>query len=106
LWAKASHAHPDTTPLLSHLVGEIHRNPELRDAVRTTFIAKRRQRVMSLLREGIDAGEIEPGLDLEVATDVLLSPLLARKLLTGGRISKDVGRRIVDLLFDGWSPRT
>ncbi len=90
--------------MLSHLVGEIHRSPELRDAVRSTFIANRRRRVKALLREGVDAGEIDAGVDLEVATDLVLSPMLARKLLTGGRISKDVGRRIVDMLFDGWTP--
>lgn len=105
LWSKAAHAHEDRTSLLSHLVGEIHRSPELRDAVRSTFIADRRRQVKALLREGIETGEIDPDLDLEVAIDLVLSPLLARKLLTGGRISKDVGRAIVDLLFRGASPR-
>jgi AcrR family transcriptional regulator len=104
LWEKASHTRDDRTSLLSHLVGEIHRSPELRDAVRSTFIANRRRRVKALLREGVDSGEIDAGVDLEVATDLVLSPMLARKLLTGGRISKDVGRRIVDMLFDGWTP--
>jgi AcrR family transcriptional regulator len=105
LWSKASHVRDDRTPLLSHLVGEIHRDPELREAVRSTFVAQRRKRVIVLLREGIEAGEIDPGLDLDVAVDVLLGPLLARKLLTGGRISRDVGRTIVDLVFEGATSR-
>jgi AcrR family transcriptional regulator len=101
LWAKASRAHADRTDLVSNLIGEMHRNPELRDAVRTTFVADRRRQLVSLLREGIEAGEIHADVDVDVAADVVLSPLMARKLLTGGRISASVGRAVVDLLFDG-----
>jgi hypothetical protein len=41
-----------------------------------------------------------------VTADLILSPLLARKLITGGKISAAVGRRIVDLLFDGIGTHT
>jgi AcrR family transcriptional regulator len=106
LWAKASRAHTDRTDLVSNLIGEMHRNRELRDAVRTTFVADRRRQLVALLREGIEAGEVRPDVDLDVAADVVLSPLMARKLLTGGRISALVGRAVVDLLFDGCADRT
>jgi AcrR family transcriptional regulator len=106
LWAKAGRAHGDRTTLLSHLVGEIHRSPELRDAVQTTFIGNRRRRIVALLAEGVEAGEIAANTDLEVTADLILSPLLARKLVTGGKISAAVGRRIVDLLFDGIGTHT
>jgi AcrR family transcriptional regulator len=106
LWAKAARTHDDRTSVLSHLLGEIHRSPELREAVRSTFIAERRRHVEAMLREGVETGEVDPAVDLDVATDVLLSPLFARKLVIGGRISKDVGRAIVDLLFDGVSARS
>jgi AcrR family transcriptional regulator len=105
LWRHASEARADRTPLLSHLIGEIGRNPELRDAVRSAFLAKRRGVVAEIVREGISSGEIGPDVDVEVATDMLLSPLFARKLIAGGTISPGVGRQIVDLLFDGCAAR-
>ncbi len=105
LWTLASRARSDRSTLLSHLVGEIHRSPELRDAVRATFVAGRRRQLLTLLREGVDQGEIEPRADLQILADIILSPLLARKLVTGGRISGAVGRAIVDLVFDGCAGR-
>jgi AcrR family transcriptional regulator len=105
LWSGAARAHADRTTVLSNLVGEIHRSPELRDAVQTTFVANRRRQVMELLEEGIAAGEIAPTTDLEVAADLVISPLLARKIITGGKISAAFGRRIVDMLFDGVGTR-
>jgi AcrR family transcriptional regulator len=103
LWRKTSQAH-DRTTVLSRLVGEIHSHPDLRHAVRTTFVADRRRKLLSLLREGVRVGEIRSDIDLEVMTDALLGPLFARKLITGGRISPTIGRRIVDLVFDGSAP--
>ena len=104
-WRKASHVHDDRTTVLSHLLGEIHRNSELRDAVRATFVANRREQLRGLLREGVRTGEIRPDVDLDVATDVLFSPLLARKLVTGGKISIAVARAVVDVVFDGCASR-
>jgi AcrR family transcriptional regulator len=101
MWSSAARAHSDRTTVLSHLVGEIHRSPELRDAVRTTFVATRRRQVVALLEDGVAAGEIDPNLDVDVAADLVLSPLFARKIVTGGKISAAVGRQIVDTLFDG-----
>jgi AcrR family transcriptional regulator len=106
LWSIAARTHGDRTSVLTHLIGEIHRSPELREAVRTTFVANRQRQVMALVVEGIEAGEIAPDTDLEVAVDLVLSPLLARKLVTGGTISRAVGRRVVDTLFDGLGGRT
>jgi AcrR family transcriptional regulator len=105
LWARASHAHTDGSTLLGQVVGEIHRSPELRDAVRSTFVARRRARLAALLREGIGSGEIDPNVDVDVAVDAILSPLLARKLVTGGTVSSAVGRTMVDLMFQGLAPR-
>ena len=104
LWREAAKPHSDRMPVLSHLMGEIHRSPELREAVRSTFVAERRRRVQALLREGIENGEIDPSVDVGVVTDMALSPLVARKLLMGGKISPGEARSIVDVLFDGCAP--
>ncbi|MGZ4150816.1 MAG: TetR/AcrR family transcriptional regulator [Actinomycetota bacterium] len=103
IWRQASQMH-DRTTVLSRLVGEIHSHPDLRHAVRATFVADRRTKLLSLLREGVRAGEIRADVDLEVMTDALLGPLFARKLITGGKISPGIGRKLADLVFDGSAP--
>jgi AcrR family transcriptional regulator len=106
VWARASHSRTDRTTLIAQVMGEIHRSPELRDAVRETFVARRRERIAALVREGIDQGDIDPGVDVDVAVGLILAPLLARKLVTGGKISGAIGRTIVDLVFEGLAPRS
>jgi AcrR family transcriptional regulator len=88
--------------LLAALVAEIPRNPELATAVREVFLAKRRETAFALLREGIAAGELRADLDLELASDALVGPVMIRALLTGGRITPSLGATIVDAFYDGW----
>jgi AcrR family transcriptional regulator len=88
--------------LLAALVAEIPRNPELAAAVREVFLAKRRETAFALLREGIAAGELRADLDLELASDALVGPVMIRALLTGGRITPSLGATLVDAFYDGW----
>jgi AcrR family transcriptional regulator len=105
VWARASRAKTDRTDVVSNLIGAMHRDPELGVAVRSAFVAERRRQLVALLEEGVAAGEVRENLDLDLAADLLLSPLMARKIITGGRVSPAIGRRVVDLLFDGFAPR-
>jgi AcrR family transcriptional regulator len=88
--------------LLAALVAEIPRNPELAAAVREVFLARRRETAFSLLREGIATGELRADLDLELASDALVGPVMLRALLTGGRITPSLGATLVDAFYDGW----
>jgi hypothetical protein len=65
----------------------------------------RRQKVRAVLREGVERGELRPGVDLELAADVLLGPLLMRRLITQATITPAVGRKLVDILFDSYGPQ-
>jgi AcrR family transcriptional regulator len=88
--------------VLAALVAEIPRDPELASAVREVFLAKRRDTAYALLREGIAAGELREDLDLELASDALVGPIMLRVLLTGGRITPALGATLVDAFYDGW----
>jgi AcrR family transcriptional regulator len=88
--------------VLAALVAEIPRDPELAAAVRDVFLAKRRATAYALLCEGVAGGELRPGLDPELASDTLVGPIMLRVLLTGGRVTPDLARTIVDGFFDGW----
>jgi AcrR family transcriptional regulator len=88
--------------VLAALVAEIPRDPELASAVREVFLAKRRDTAYALLREGVAGGELRPDLDLELASDALVGPIMVRALLTGGRITPSLGATLVDAFYDGW----
>jgi len=91
--------------LPSALLGEASRNRVLGEAVRKAFVDTRRQKVLAVLREGAEQGELRPGVDLELAADVLLGPLMMRRLITQATITPAVGRKLVDILFDGYGPQ-
>jgi AcrR family transcriptional regulator len=92
--------------VLAALVAEIPRDPELASAVREVFLAKRRDTAYALLREGIAGGELRADLDLELASDALVGPIMLRALLTGGRIAPSLGATLVDAFYDGWGAAT
>ena len=85
----------------SSLVGEIHRDPELGQAVTQAFVATRRRKMLAVLREGIASGEIQAGADPEMIVDMLFGAILTRKLMTGRQITPAYGRKIVDVVFRG-----
>lgn len=92
--------------VLAALVAEIPRDPELASAVREVFLSKRRDTAYALLREGVAAGELRADLDLELASDALVGPIMLRALLTGGRITPPLGATLVDAFYDGWGAAT
>jgi len=91
-----------TRRILAALVAEIPRHPELASAVREAFLAKRRQTADALLREGVERGELRPDMDLELASDALVGPIMLRVLLSGGRVSSSIAAPLVDAFFEGW----
>jgi AcrR family transcriptional regulator len=91
--------------LSAALLGEANRNRVLGKALRKAFVDTRRQKVLAVLREAAEQGELGPGVDLELAADVLLGPVLLRRLITQATITPALGRRLVDILFDGYGPQ-
>jgi hypothetical protein len=77
----------------------------LGEAVRKAFVDSRRQKVLAVLREAAERGELHPGVDLELAADLLLGPVLMRRLITQATITPALGRKLVDILFDRYGPQ-
>ena len=57
-----------------------------------------------MLRRGIDRGDLQPGLDLELALDVLGGPLFYRLLITGGPIDDQLAEGVTELILRGFAP--
>jgi len=73
-------------PILPGLVGEIGRNPELAEALRTNLIAPRRAAFVQVLERAAARGELRAGLDHELVIDLLIGPLYHRLLMTGAPV--------------------
>ncbi|MGH9149490.1 MAG: TetR/AcrR family transcriptional regulator [Acidimicrobiales bacterium] len=65
---------------LPAIIDAAERDPEML-AIHARLARERRQVLVDLLAEGVAAGEVRAGLDLELVADCLVGPLLARRLL-------------------------
>lgn len=73
-----------------------------------TVVAARRAYLMRLLQRGIDNGEIRADLgdDLDLLTDLVVGPVLARATLRpDAPLPDDLATRVVDTLLTGLRPR-
>src|SRR3954447_4104114 len=64
-----------STPIMAGLVGEIGRNPELRDALRANLITPRRQALNEIFRRAQARGDLADDLDIGIAAGLLFGPL-------------------------------
>lgn len=87
------------------LVGEVAAGTEIGRRYAEAVIAPRRRVVVDLIEEAIGRGELRSDLDVEMAVDMLIGPILVRKL-TGHspRRRVDWAESLVGGLLDGWRP--
>ena len=69
--------------LLPCMIGAGVSNPTLASHYREQIMAPRRERVATILRAGVERGELRADLDVELAIDQLAGPLVYRILLAG-----------------------
>ncbi len=91
---------------IARLVGAMADSDDLARTLRTRVIGPRRAGVARLLRAAVDAGALPADLDLDLATDQLVGPVLYRHLVSGDPIGADVPARLVRDLFAAHSAST
>ncbi|WP_371650073.1 MULTISPECIES: TetR/AcrR family transcriptional regulator [unclassified Streptomyces] len=88
--------------LLAGLLGEAVHRPQLVEAYEDTAVAARRDAMRQVLRDGLDSGELRPGLDVDQAIELLTGPMLARLILRQRPVeSAAFAEAIVDTFLDG-----
>jgi AcrR family transcriptional regulator len=90
--------------VMPSLVAAMRRQPELAQAVRGGFLARRRDALREVLERGVARGDLRADLDLEFALDVLGGPLFYRLLITGGPIDEQLAANVADLILRGFAP--
>jgi len=91
-------------PLMPALVEAMHRDPELRQLIRQGFLTGRRAVLAEVLRRGVERGDLDRNLDIELALDLLGGPLFYRLLITGGPLDDRLAAGVVDLILKGYAP--
>jgi AcrR family transcriptional regulator len=89
--------------VLPRLLAEAGDDPELLEALHTALLGPRRAVVGAILRRGVTRGELREDLDVDLVTDMLMGPLVARLLMSGGDAATLVGlpMRVYDTLAAG-----
>lgn len=88
---------------LAGLVFERSHDPELREVFDRIWI-QRRQRIIDVLRPGVERGQISPAADLGVLADLLAGVLYYRLLISNGELDDELATQVVDLVRRGAEP--
>jgi AcrR family transcriptional regulator len=75
---------PEAFRVLPRLMADAADDPELLEALQAALVRPRRAAIAAILRGGIERGELRADLDLDLVSDMLIGPLIARVLLSGG----------------------
>ncbi len=86
--------------VLPSLAGERAHNPELAKLFEPVSLARRSPLVRALER-AVERGEIEPGIDLELAGDLVVGPIAVCLFFKGGRLNSRAVGPMVDLALAG-----
>lgn len=92
---------PATASLLSGLVAAMVRSPAIARAVRVGLVLPRRAALESVLKRGMERGEVRRKIDLDLAVDMLSGPLFYRALLTGRAMDRKFLRGVAKVMFRG-----
>lgn len=81
--------------LLAGLIADAQSDPELERELRETLIATRRSVGAAILTRGIQRGEIDPNIDLQLVLDLLYGPIWYRLLLRNAPLTRAFAHEIV-----------
>ncbi len=90
--------------MLPRLIGEIVDRPDLADAFRTAVVQPRRRACGILLERAIASGALLADLDRELAIDLLIGPIMFRRLVSGAPLSASLPHDLVDVLWKAHGP--
>lgn len=88
------------------MASEVARRTPLGICYVQKVIGPRRKTIRKILSGAMKRGELRPELDVELLADILVGPIVLRRILGElGRSSEKMAPDLVDSLLDGWRPR-
>ncbi|TGB05972.1 TetR/AcrR family transcriptional regulator [Streptomyces sp. MZ04] len=91
--------------LLHNVFAQMKSLPKLWDAYHVTVIEPQRRVVLGVLRRGVENGELRADIDVELANDLFVGPMLVRTVLrSDAPLDEDLAERMVDTVLEGLRP--
>jgi AcrR family transcriptional regulator len=97
----ADKADPRKARRYALLLGEGEKYPRLMARYKETVVKPRHEAIRTVIRRGIQAGELRPDTDVEVALLALTGTVMAREKSAGGTFDGDFPARVVDGILLG-----
>lgn len=91
------------TGILPSLVDAAERDPEV-ERLFKDFGTTRRDVLRGVLARAAARGELRPGLDQELAIDLLVGPIFTRRLITRGPLTRRLADAVLDVLLPVLQP--
>ncbi|WP_251093134.1 TetR/AcrR family transcriptional regulator [Streptomyces sp. Caat 7-52] len=94
-----------SSALLHNVHAQMKTNPRMWAAYHENVIAPRRNLVLNVLRRGQRDGELRPDVDVELANDLFVGPILVRSVLRpDAELPEGLAGDIVDTVLAGLRP--
>ncbi|WP_443032631.1 TetR/AcrR family transcriptional regulator [Streptomyces sp. BA2] len=94
-----------SSALLHNVFAQAKSLPKLWDAYQQIVIEPQRRVMLDVLRRGVENGELRADVDLLLANDLIVGPMLARTVLrSDAPLDDDLAERIVDTVLAGLRP--
>ncbi|GAA2714229.1 TetR/AcrR family transcriptional regulator [Streptomyces luteosporeus] len=95
-----------SSAVLRTVIAQVRAHPRLWREYHETVVAARRRAFAEVLRRGVATGEVRPGVDVGLLTDLFTGPMLARAVLHDWQeLPEGLAETIVDTVLEGVRPR-
>lgn len=91
--------------VIAELIGEGQFDGKLAEEYRARYFAPRRLDSKRILERGVQRGELQADLDLELCIDLIYGPLFYRLLVTGEPIDPSFIKAVISYAFKGIAPQ-
>ncbi|WP_190138744.1 TetR/AcrR family transcriptional regulator [Streptomyces longispororuber] len=94
-----------SSAFLHNVFAQMKSLPKLWTAYHATVVEPQRQRAYDVLRRGVDNGELRPDVDIVLAHEMFVGPMLVRTVLRlDAPLDEGLSERIVDTVLEGLRP--
>jgi tetracycline repressor-like protein len=101
----ADKADPRKARRYALMLGEGEKYPRLMARYMAEVVEPRREMIRSVIRRGIETGELRPDTDVEISMLTLTGAIMAQEKSASGTLNAEFAARLVDSLLRGCSAR-